>query len=475
MLLPFVASAPRAAGSSRTVAILPRVRLFSPPESRLSLRPDRARRPRDRAASAGPVAPAKLAASTLALLSACGGGVAPEVCEDVSRLVPGQVAVDREHPAWLTRHEHGPLFVCGAGDPEDFLYRGERRPDGTRDGDQEAIIAKLAESGANSIYIQAIRSHGGDGEPDHNPFVDSDERMGLDENILAQWGDWFAELDEHGVVIFLFLYDDGANPFPTSDHVSPTEHAFVTDLVKRFQHVRNLVWIVGEEYIEAYSPPRIAEIARRIRHADDHDHPIGNHVNPNRLFREFADDPWLDVFMMQWHATSADEVHQITARQFVEADGRYNLNMSEVMLWGTGREARTKHWAAALGGAYVMVLGWDVVSTPMEDLEDCGRVVEFMEGTRFVEGRPRPDLAYGSTRYLLGAPGEFYIAYTDRGGEFLGVRDAPAGTYDLTWFDPATGERTQSLGVALPGGDTTFPAPAGTIGAESVIYVERVD
>ena len=51
----------------------------------------------------------------------------------------GQIIVDSEHPQWLKRKGGGPFFMCGPGDPEDFLYRGTLRPDGTRDGDKAGV------------------------------------------------------------------------------------------------------------------------------------------------------------------------------------------------------------------------------------------------------------------------------------------------------------------------------------------------
>ncbi|HIE53447.1 MAG TPA: hypothetical protein EYP85_16975 [Armatimonadetes bacterium] len=33
--------------------------------------------------------------------------------------------------------------MCGPGDPEDFFYRGQLNPDGTRRGDQRELIRKL--------------------------------------------------------------------------------------------------------------------------------------------------------------------------------------------------------------------------------------------------------------------------------------------------------------------------------------------
>ena len=57
--------------------------------------------------------------------------------------LPGQIIVDPENASWLVynrdRDKNGkldPFFMCGPGDPEEFLYRGTRNPDGTRNGDQ---------------------------------------------------------------------------------------------------------------------------------------------------------------------------------------------------------------------------------------------------------------------------------------------------------------------------------------------------
>ncbi|HUW81514.1 MAG TPA: hypothetical protein VMZ31_01810 [Phycisphaerae bacterium] len=112
--------------------------------------------------------------------------------------LPGQVVVDADHPQWLKRHGGGPFFMCGPGDPEGFLYRGTRNPDGTRNGDQMALIEKLKGTGANCVYLMAVRSHGGDGDSTHNPFVDSDPTRGLDQDILNQWEAWFVEMANRG-------------------------------------------------------------------------------------------------------------------------------------------------------------------------------------------------------------------------------------------------------------------------------------
>ena len=55
----------------------------------------------------------------------------------------GSLIVDPDHPQWF-KHEGGnSFFLCGPGDPEDFLYRGTLNPNGTRNGDQLTLINKL--------------------------------------------------------------------------------------------------------------------------------------------------------------------------------------------------------------------------------------------------------------------------------------------------------------------------------------------
>lgn len=126
-----------------------------------------------------------------------------------SQPLAGQIIVDQDTKMWLAYNrdfnvdgKKDPFFMCGPGDPEGFLYRG------TRNGDQMTLINKMKGTGANSIYLMAVRSHGGDGDSTQNPFVDSDPTKALDDDILNQWETWFTEMDNNGSAIFFFFYDD---------------------------------------------------------------------------------------------------------------------------------------------------------------------------------------------------------------------------------------------------------------------------
>ena len=134
----------------------------------------------------------------------------------------------------------------------------------------------------------------------------------------------------------------------------------------------------------------------------------------------------------------------------------------------TGADLRQKVWAIAMGGAYSMILYMGIASTPLGDLRACGRLVGFMEATRFNEAVPADGLARGDTDYVLAEPGRVYIAYGD-GGSCLGV-SVLAGEYRVRWYDPVDGGWTDEGLQALATGDRMFAKP-GAIGAEAALYL----
>ncbi len=386
----------------------------------------------------------------------------------------GQIVVDPGNPAWLVYHDRGPFFLAGPGDPEGFLYRGDLKADGTRKGDQRKLIRKLAKTGANSIYLMAVRSHGGDGHWTENPFVDHDPAKGLNPAVLKQWERWFRLMDRKGIVIFFIFYDDGTLIWNTGRSVGAEERAFVRALVDRFERFRHLIWVVAEEYDETYEPERISRIAAEIRAADGRRHPIAVHKRSGIDFAEFADDPHLDQFAIQYNTDRVDELHEGMLLAAEEARGRYNLNLAEAAGWGGGAEARKKSWAVAMAGAYVMAYQQDIAGTPLSDLRDSGRLVRFMESTDFHRMTSRNDLARADTAYVLARPGRSCIAYAAEGRGKLGVADLHAGTYRLRWHDVATGREVVRKNVELAAGEHAWERPAG-FGGEVALYLERLD
>ncbi|MCD6394035.1 MAG: serine hydrolase [Planctomycetes bacterium] len=385
----------------------------------------------------------------------------------------GQIIVDPKNPRWLKRQGNGALFMCGPGDPEGFLYRGKLNADGTRNGDQMQLIEKLKPTGANCIYLMAVRSHGGDGDKTHNPFVGHDPARGLNAKLLDQWEQWFDAMDEAQIVIYFFIYDDSARIWNTGDVVGADEKVFLRGLVDRFEHHRNLIWCVAEEYAERLSARRVSSIAAVIRAADDNDHAIAVHKNNGLDFAEFADDANIDQFAIQYNVGTAEELHAGMVKAYSAAKGRYSLNMSECADNGTGKELRLRNWACAMGGAYVMVLDMDIASTPQSDLADCGRLVRFFESTDFDTMSPHDELAFAATKYVLARPGKSYIAYSPNSDGKIGLRNVKAGTYDFRWFDCATGKEVVQTGLKVAASNQSWPTPSG-IGTETAVYIKRV-
>ena len=351
----------------------------------------------------------------------------------LSAALSGQVMVDPANPAWLVynRDANGdgrpdPAFVCGPGDPEDFLYRGTRNPDGTRSGDQQAIISNISAQGANAIYFQVIRSHGGDGDATHNPYIDSDPANQLDMDILNQWDSWFTALDNAGVIMYFFFYDDSARIW-SGDTVSSDERYLITTLVNRYKHLKHLVWVIAEEYSERYSPTRISNIAALVKATDENDHPVANHQLSGLTF-DHANDTNIDQFAIQYNETSVEGLHSGMKEAWAEAAGRYSINMSESRDHGFGdrAEVRQKNWACATGGAYVMVIRMDGTAPYNEKMRDCATLARFFEATDFNTMAPHDELGNQGT-WVLARPGQSYIAYRRTGGSLV-ISGMPGGT-----------------------------------------------
>lgn len=230
---------------------------------------------------------------------------------------------------------------------------------GNWNGKQLINAETAAATISTPLPISIPRTKGAKGEmiKGHDPGA------GLNAKVLDQWEQWFSRMDESGIVIYFFFYDDSVRLWKTGDTVGEQERGFVRGIVDRFEHHKNLIWCVAEEYQEGLSVMRVKKLAAEIRHADDYDHAIAVHKLNGLGFAEFADDANIDQFAIQYNENTADALHDGMVRAWAEARGRYSLNMSEAKGFGGGRSLREKSWACAMGGAYVMVLDMVIANT----------------------------------------------------------------------------------------------------------------
>ncbi|MCA9039420.1 MAG: hypothetical protein KDA65_03635 [Planctomycetaceae bacterium] len=401
--------------------------------------------------------------------------------------LPGQIIRDPEHSQWLMRKDGKHLFICGPGDPENFLYLGNRRPDGTRDGNQHELIQKLVQYGGNCIYLQTIRGYdkngdgrkdgGGDGAANENPFIDGDFRKGANPVVLDQWEDWFTEMDEAGILIYLFIYDDGDAPWPyRPGQVDPGERKYVETIVNRFKHHRNLIWIVGEEHDDI---DYVNDIARIISEADEYDHLLGNHHNSSEEFKTWRDDSVMNHHALQC-ARKTNEVHAtaLYARSAGEAASKSGHGFMTIYSETTDSEGndlddvRRYNWNIAMAGVMPMRLGMKIFDTPEEVLQSCRILQEFFESTDFYTMANHDELAFEDTKYVLADPGRSYIAYAENSSNKIGLQELSAGEYELTWLDCVTGQTVTQKNVKVSSGNNSWKVPKN-IGSQVALWIRK--
>lgn len=425
--------------------------------------------------------------------------------------LPGQIIQDPDYPNKLVYNKDGnrdgqldPFFLCGPGDPEGFLYRGKRNPDGNRNGDQMELIHKLKKHGGNSIYTIAVRTHGGDAwkskrdepriYPDdlHNPWIDQNQKNELNDKILDQWEMWFDEMDRNGIVIYFYIYDDAIDvaekfgwSLDTNGNLNPEEKKFVQTLVNRFKHHKNLIWCVMEEGQEIGKnwQQHISRIAEAVHEADNYNHIIASHqLSGNEFYHK--NDPDINQFAIQTDKDkvgTTDDLYQWMLKARDNSKGRYSLVMAEDWVHGNvscpagnREEVRQRNWAAAMADAYVMVFGMEIDDTPESWLKDCKIMQNFFEATTFNQMSPNNSLPYGETSYSLANEGYDYILYGVHVEKNLGLKFLTSGKYSFTWMDCVDGTRKVTKNIDVTKGDHTWEKPFG-FGKEVVLYIHRED
>lgn len=357
-------------------------------------------------------------------------------------------------------------MIVGAGDPEGFLF----------EGNQSTRVAKLAANGGNCIYMQMVRSNGGDGPATHNPFIGNDPAQGVDQAVIDQWDVWFGEMEAAGIIVLLFFYDDGSNPFGAGATMPAGEKAFVDACIATFGHRGNIIWVFAEEYQEVYSDARAAAFALYLRNNDVYTRPIAMHQTPG-LAANLEDDPNVDIFGVQNAVAGAgppnqDTVHTQFLTAWTNTQQKQHVGAWEIQPThsaGTDEQTRRTSWAALMTGASVAVLGWDIDSTSIAALNQARYAQQFFEATRFQHMAPDDARAAGESEWMLAEGANAFIAYARSAPNNLGVTALDAVDYALTWLDVVTGDQvTETVGAAS--GSNTFAKPAGITGNEVALY-----
>jgi len=413
--------------------------------------------------------------------------------------LPGQIIVAGSNPGYLKYNGGGPAFLSGPDDPEAFFFLGELNADGTRSGGpQEEIIRRLADTGVSAFHAQMFRMRRcnikDEGDDTHNPFLNHDPAKGLNPAVLDQWDRWLEQLEKAGVVVHLEFYNDFTDvallgwALDARGNLHPDEERFVTGIVNRFKHRKNILWGLQESSnkLPAARTPYFKKLAAVIARTDNHRHPIvQSFVVPNDPDEDFPPGGVLsDVYYGDPHIRVVTWLHLIPHGddldmqyreylRYAKQDSPHFIVMKNETFWRPylQREpfGRRYCWAAVMAGMHNLEAQHKADRAAHEPrLREHGYIAGFMEQTDFHRMRPRPELAAGSTRWVLANPGRSYIAYTDNYDQPVGIKDLPPGAYDLLWLDTVDGKTAIQPGVS----GAAFEKPT-SFGNEVAVYIKR--
>jgi hypothetical protein len=388
-------------------------------------------------------------------------------------------------------------FMAGAGGPEDFLFLPPDR--------QQYVANSILSSGSNVLYIQAIRSHGGDGQFNHNPFINFDATKGVDLNVLKKWDGVLAPIEQAGVIILFYVYDDSATPWGCNAAISALEADYIKTLVNYFKKYRNLVWVTREENrmgscSESLDDQKMANIAAEIRKWDTV-HPVSVHHNNEQAWN-FAGNANINVFSQQtcqaypggnWDDLPATYFNQGGSQK--EAFGDYVYIMAECFPFhnrllsasmnGQDAErpryiARTHTWGTIMAGGYPLFhFTFEDINVSRDEmanliLTDQGKAIKFLESIPFYTLQPLNTRAKSNTDFVLGnAQTQKFLLYGYDDVISLGISALPVGQYKLQWFNPETGTVTNQTRQFTSQKDRSFKVPTG-FPQDVVLYLSKI-
>lgn len=438
----------------------------------------------------------------LVLANSAQAETAAAVSELRNRTLVGQLVVHPQNASRFGRvAEDGrieDIALCGLGSPEGFLYL----PPAERDH----ILGQVERHGGNMLYAIVVRSHGGDGTDQENPFIGHRPGNGLDETILTDWAAVFRRAEKAGIYVFLFVYDDDVAPFGGrhEDAVPEAEKTFFAALMQRFAEHPNLLWCVAEEYDDAFSAQRSAALAAVLEENDPYGRPVAVHHATGDTSFDFRDDSRVAIFALQPRSDSVDSLHADVVAAVRHAGDSAIVHMAEnwnnrsrdlalkndhasVVARGDRTGVRQRNWAVVMAGAGCQVIGpWESTSgmkpATAEMLADMRTLIDFLGQVPLHLLESNDHAAFGDAEWALTDVDRRQAVLYARGGTGkFEIRRFEAGKYEAEWVDCVSGQIASSRFTIPNRGSAigrptiiAFERPAG-IGPESAVYLRQTE
>ncbi len=378
----------------------------------------------------------------------------------------------------------------------------------------------IADKGCNSISFLPYNA-GGDGD-NVWPFVTRNDPLHYDCSKLDQWQIVFDHAQSKGVYLHFKMQeteiDDDVPTSLDNGDLGTERKLYCRELVARFGYELALNWNLGEENTQ--TPKQQREMAKYIRDVDPYDHHLVIHTFPNQQDKVYppliGDQSVLTGASLQngWNQAHARTLKWITesaktGRPWVCAndeqgpasfgvpadpgyegsDGKageknktYDLHdIRKQTLWGT----------LMAGGAGVeYYFGYKLPQNDLicEDLRSrdkswdyCRIALEFFDAHEipFWEMRNMDSLlkvtSNSGPAYCFAKPGSIYLAYLSQGGQAKLNLSDDARAYQVSWFNPRTGEKLQqgSFTQVKGGAVVTLGAPPREVDQDWLVVIRK--
>ena len=380
---------------------------------------------------------------------------------------------------------------------------GDPTWDGGRGKSLIGLINYIASTGVNAMYLvpMSVNGDGCDGHPWTDYFGN---RRQFDVSKLDQWEIVFSHMNAKGLLIHFVTQETENDQLLNGGNLGLERKLYYREIISRFGHHPALQWNLGEE--NTNTAAQVKSFADYIKAVDPYDHPVVMHTYPNQHNRYDAllghptfDGPTLQfggipesgsgglygstrdwiadsaAAGVPWYVTATEASGGDAPTPFTSVSKRQRVYWmwANVMAGGGGFEWYLKN--AGAGHAY------DLAVENMREFDahwqQSAHVVEFFRDIVQGEGvdLTKLEIANGLTGigsdWVLADPGDVYIVFLRDGGS-VSLSVTGGGSYDVSWFNPRTGQLVDRPSIGGTG-TQNLGAPPSQGSQDWVVFVRR--
>jgi hypothetical protein len=301
---------------------------------------------------------------------------------------------------------------------------------------------------------------------------------------------------QRDMVISVIFYLDGmrpgATPFGLDVMGSLDEQRYYRYAAARLGAYSNVMWDVSNEYQLFRSDAWAERMGSFLKACDPYNHLTSVH---GQATFNFSRSGWADFAMYQiWdeqggYTCMLDKrrQHEQMGRPMPQVNEEYGYEDHYPQGWDQSRVRPARStanrcrlaWEMTMAGTYQTageyagngLGGWvnGRGDDSMTMLESYRHLMEFFTSFEWWRTEPHPELVSGNA-YCLAEPGRIYALYLPEGGRMEAALEP--GVYQVTWFNPQTGEFLPAKELTHAGGVCALAAP-GWQGDAAVKMIAR--